>query len=55
MSQPAHVTPRPLVVRPATVTNHVDTCWFAARLRPFWEVTRNAHPELTVDVDDGAA
>jgi len=36
--------PSQLVVRSATVQNNVDT-WSAAKLRPFSEVTRNAHPE----------
>ena len=46
MSQSVQVMPKPLVVRPATVQNNVDT-WSAAKLRPFSEVTRNAHPEWT--------
>ena len=46
MFQTGQVMPRPLVVRPATVQNHVDT-WSAAKLRPFSEVTRNAHPDWT--------
>jgi ribosomal protein L31 len=46
MFQSVQVMPRPLVVRPATVQNTVDT-WSATKLRPFSEVTRNAHPEYT--------
>jgi hypothetical protein len=44
MFQSVQVMPRPLVVRPATVQNTVDT-WSATKLRPFSEVTRNAHPD----------
>jgi ribosomal protein L31 len=48
MSQSVQVMSNQLVVRSATVQNNVDT-WSAATLRPFFEVTRNAHPEWTGD------
>jgi hypothetical protein len=54
MSQSAQAIPKPLVVRPATVQNHFDT-WSEAKLRPFAEVIRNAHPELTRGPHTGAA
>jgi hypothetical protein len=44
MSQSVQVMARPLVVRSATVQYNVDT-WSAAKLRPFSEVSRNAHPD----------
>jgi ribosomal protein L31 len=46
MSESVQVMPKPLVVRPTTVGNTVDT-WSAAKRRPFCAVTRNAHPEWT--------
>ncbi len=54
MSASVQVMPKPLVVRPATVGNTVDT-WSAAKLRPFCAVTRNAHPEWIGNAQASAA